>query len=68
MEYEVLVWTKFAQAVPYRPVKEVDGEINSPELAKRYAETLMKLLEDFKPIRYEIIERKSIFTKELEPK
>lgn len=66
MRYEVLVWTKFGDAIPYTPVEAIHGKIDTLEKAEKFAEMLMKTLKGFKPTRYEIIECKNVLTKEVE--
>jgi len=69
MKYEVLVWTEVAKDSPltYKPIQEIHGDIDTPEKAIAFAEDLMQILVDFKPFRYEVIEKRSVIIKDVKP-
>ena len=66
MAYEVLVWTTFNGEEPilYRPVEELHGTVDTVEKATVFAEDLILILQDFHPYRYEIIEKRTITSKQ----
>lgn len=67
MEYEVLVWTKFKGDEPtlYRPFEEIHDVVDTLEKATVFAEDLIRILQDYKPYRYEIIEKRKVRSKEI---